>query len=226
MRIHPRINPDSRPVLAAVAIGTALVFLAWFALSSVALFDVGLWGNVPVPLSAAVPVMLDVALVVYSLSALVRRSRGQSARYSWTLLAFFTVVSLVGNATHALGIPEAVQPIVGAVVVALAPLAALASLGNLAGLVIAAPGARILPTSSAPVMEEVTNERAKMLDLVLTISSEHHQSKRSPENVRRVLDMLNNGATQKEAAETLGWSHTLVQQVVRDARPLGLLSAA
>lgn len=224
---HARINPDSRPVLWAVATGTALVFLASFALSSVALFDVAGWAHVPHGLAWAVPVMLDVALVVYSLSALVRRARGQSARFSWFLLAFFTVVSLVGNAAHAVGVPDSARPIVGAVVVALAPVAALAALENLAGLIVATPGARTAPGSEGSAMvEELSPEDAETLDLVAVIASEHRQSKRSPENVRRALEMLNNGATQREVAQALGWSHTLVQNVIRDARPLGLVKAA
>ncbi len=200
-----RINPDSKPVLMAVAIGTALVFLASFALSAVALYDVALWAHVPFVLAGAVPVMLDVALVVYSLSALVRRARGQSARFSWALLGFFTAVSLVGNAAHAVGVPESARPIVGAVVVALAPVAALAALENLAGLVIASP---------AVVAEEARAE-AEVVEKVRAVV---RAAPADADIVRQCLDLEREGLRHKEIGERVGVSRQKVTRLLSLAR--------
>jgi len=224
-----KINPDSRPVLVAIATGTALVFLASFALSFNALVDVSGWARVPSWLAWAVPVMLDVALVVYSLSALVRRARGQSAKFSWLLLSFFTVVSLLGNAAHSLGIPAWAQPLVGTVVVALAPVAALAALENLAGLIVARPEARTLPSSEragddhSVVVRELAPEEAEELDLLGTLASPHPLSKRTRENLVAILNMQRDGARQRDIAAAVGMSTTLVKTALKDMQAVGLV---
>ncbi len=229
---HTRINPDSRPVLLTIATGTALVFLASFALSFNALVDVSGWAHVPPYLAPAVPVMLDVALIVYSLSALVRRARGQSARFSWFLLTFFTLVSLLGNAAHSLGVPETAQPYVGTVVVALAPVGALAALENLASLIVAAPDARTVSSDGtsgseerSAVVRELRPVEADELDLLGTLVSDHPQSKRTRENLAKVLDLHRQGARQRDIAEAVGMSTTLVKSALRDLERAGLVKA-
>jgi hypothetical protein len=231
-----KINPDSRPVLLTIATGTALVFLASFALSFNALVDVSGWGNVPSALAWAVPVMLDVALIVYSLSALVRRARGRSARFSWFLLAFFTLVSLLGNAAHSLGVPEAAQPLVGAIVVALAPVAVLAALENLAGLIVARPDARTVPVSTSAndvedadnvvMLRELSAREGNELDLLGTLASTHPQSKRTRENLALILGMHRRGERHRSIAQAVGMSRTLVDRAVRDMQSVGLVQAS
>ncbi|MCZ2261739.1 DUF2637 domain-containing protein [Isoptericola sp. QY 916] len=224
-----RLNPDSRPVLWTIATGTTIVFLASFALSSVALYDVAGWAHVPHGLAWAVPVMLDVALVVYSLSALVRRARGRSAWFSWCLLGAFTLVSLLGNAAHSLGIPQPAQPLVGTVVVALAPVAALAALENLAGLIIARPDARVAPATGEPSTEhsavilELHTAEAEELDILGTLESTHPRTKRTRENLATILNMQRRGARQHEIADALGMSTTLVKTALRDMQAVGLV---
>ncbi|MFE5334837.1 DUF2637 domain-containing protein [Isoptericola sp. NPDC056573] len=231
-----RLNPDSRPVLWTIAMGTTIVFLASFALSSVALYDVAGWAHVPQGLAWAVPVMLDVALVVYSLSALVRRARGQSAWFSWCLLAAFTLVSLLGNAAHSLGVSEAAQPFVGTVVAAMAPVAALAALENLAGLVVARPDARTIPAASVDgdvqhtdnmvMLRELTATEANELDILGTLASPHPQSKRTRDNLAVILDMHRRGERHQSIARAVGMSRTLVDRAVRDMQAVGLVRAA
>lgn len=226
-----KINPDSKPVLVAVAAGTGLVFLTSFALSFNALHDVAGWARVPFWLAGAVPVMLDVAMVVYSLSALVRRARGERAWFSWTLLAFFTAISLVGNAAHTVGIPEEYRPYVGMVVVALAPVAALAALENLAGLVVASPGARILPAAEgeaehSAVVHELRPAEAEELDLLAALASPHPQSKRTPENLATILTLSRRNARVRDIADAVGMSPTLVKTALRDMAGVGLIRVA
>lgn len=227
-----KINPDSRPVLVTIATGTALVFLASFALSFNALVDVSGWAHVPSWLAWAVPLMLDVALVVYSLSALVRRARGQSARFSWFLLSAFTLVSLLGNAAHSLGVPESVQPVVGTMVVALAPMAALAALENLAGLVVARPEARTLPSPEragddhSAVVRELLPKEADELDLLGALASPHPLSKRTRENLAAILNMQRHGARQRDIAAAVGMSTTLVKTALKDMQAVGLVKAS
>ncbi|SKC77685.1 DUF2637 domain-containing protein [Krasilnikoviella flava] len=233
---NPRLNPDSLPVILAISTGTALVFLASFALSFNALVDVAGWARVPGWLSWAVPVMLDVALVVYSLSALVRRARGQSARFSWFLLASFTLVSLLGNAAHSLGVPGAAQPFIGTVVVALAPVAALAALENLAGLIVASTHARTVPvstpdgdvwrTDNVVMLRELTDAEADELDILSTLASTHPQSKRTRDNLALILSMHRRGERHQNIAQTVGMSRTLVDRAIRDMESVGLVRAA
>nr|WP_281357611.1 DUF2637 domain-containing protein [Isoptericola sediminis] len=217
-----------------IAAGTGLVFLASFALSFNALVDVSSWASVPAYLAPAVPVMLDVALIVYSLSALVRRARGQSARFSWFLLTFFTTVSLLGNAAHSLGVPELAQPVVGTVVVALAPVAALAALENLAGLIVASPQARarlangdgIDSPNNVVLLHEQSDVEADELDLLGTLASDHPQSKRTRDNLVTIMEMRRGGARLADIAESVGMSTTLVKTALRDMQAAGLMRPA
>ena len=132
-----RIAADSRPVLVFTVILTVAVALASFALSFAALRDAALWGRVPGQLAFLVPVVIDASVLVYGLVALVLKARGRSAMWAWTLMLFFTVVSIGANAAHAYDVPEMIKVLVGVVLVALAPLSVLTSTHALASLVIA-----------------------------------------------------------------------------------------
>jgi hypothetical protein len=132
-----RIAADSRPVLAFTVVLTLAVALASFALSFASLRDAALWGRVPEGLAFLVPVVIDASVLVYGLVALVLRARGRSSAWAWTLMFFFTVVSIGANAAHAYDVGPELRTIVGVVLVALAPLSVLTSTHALASLVVA-----------------------------------------------------------------------------------------
>jgi hypothetical protein len=132
-----RIAADSRPVLAFTVVLTLAVALASFALSFASLRDAALWGRVPEGLAFLVPVVIDASVLVYGLVALVLRARGRSSAWAWTLMFFFTVVSIGANAAHAYDVGPELRTVVGVVLVALAPLSVLTSTHALASLVVA-----------------------------------------------------------------------------------------
>lgn len=144
-----RINPDTLPVLIVATLMTTALGGVSFALSWAALIDVAAWAGVPSNLSWAVPVMLDAAILVYTLAVLVHRARSERAWSAWLSLAAFTTVSVIANAAHAGAVPPAWQAVIGTVVAALAPVAVLLATHTLARLIVA-------PVS--PVSEEQTNE--------------------------------------------------------------------
>jgi hypothetical protein len=155
-RTAVRIAADSRPVLAFTVVLTLAVALASFALSFASLRDAALWGRVPEGLAFLVPVVIDASVLVYGLVALVLRARGRSSAWAWTLMFFFTVVSIGANAAHAYDVGPELRTIVGVVLVALAPLSVLTSTHALASLVVA-DGPAVEPVP-APAAEPVAVE--------------------------------------------------------------------
>lgn len=153
-----RIAADSRPVLVFTVILTVAVALASFALSFSSLRDAALWGRVPEGLAFLVPVVIDASVLVYGLVALVLRARGRSSAWAWTLMFFFTVVSIGANAAHAYDVAEEVKVLVGVVLVALAPLSVLTSTHALASLVVADGPAAVREPVPLPVRVEVAPE--------------------------------------------------------------------
>jgi len=81
-----RLNPDSRPVTWAAVLFAVVVAVAAFVWSWNALVEVGPWVGLPPSQSWVVPVVLDGAMIVFTLSALVQRARGNSARTEWLSL--------------------------------------------------------------------------------------------------------------------------------------------
>lgn len=129
-----RLNPD-RPIVVIIAVTFgALIVAASFTLSFAGLSDVAAWGGAPQLLRPLVPIMIDAALLTYTLSWLVQRARGESTWLSWCSLALFTAVSLLGNSLHGWQPTLEVQRIVGTAVVGLAPLAVLLATHTLAQL--------------------------------------------------------------------------------------------
>lgn len=129
-----RLNPD-RPIVVIIAVTFgALIVAASFTLSFAGLSDVAAWGGAPQILRPLVPIMIDAALLTYTLSWLVQRARGESTWLSWCSLALFTAVSLLGNSLHGWQPTPEVQRIVGTAVVGLAPLAVLLATHTLAQL--------------------------------------------------------------------------------------------
>jgi hypothetical protein len=129
-----RLNPD-RPIVVIIAvIFGALIVGSSFTLSFAGLSDVAAWGGAPQLLRPLVPIMIDAALLTYTLSWLVQRARGESTWLSWCSLALFTAVSLLGNSLHGWHPSLEVQRIVGTAVVGLAPVAVLLATHTLAQL--------------------------------------------------------------------------------------------
>ncbi|MFI6424761.1 DUF2637 domain-containing protein [Promicromonospora sp. NPDC050880] len=129
-----RLDADRAPVVVLTILFGVTIAAASFVLSFHGLRDVATWGRVPLWLAWLVPVMIDAAVLCYTLAWLVQRARRESVWLSWVSLALFTAVSTLGNTLHGWEPSEAVQRIVGTAVVGLAPLAMLLATHTLAQL--------------------------------------------------------------------------------------------
>lgn len=129
-----RLDADRAPVVILTILFGVTIAGASFVLSFHGLRDVATWGRVPEWLAWLVPVMIDAAVLCYTLAWLVQRARRESVWLSWSALALFTAVSTLGNTLHGWEPSEAVQRIVGTAVVGLAPLAMLLATHTLAQL--------------------------------------------------------------------------------------------
>jgi hypothetical protein len=153
-----RLNADQAPVVILTVLFGVMIAAASFVLSFHGLRDVATWGRVPLWLAWLVPVMVDAAVLCYTLAWLVQRARRESAALSWSALALFIAVSTLGNTLHGWQPSEDVQRIVGTVVVGLAPLAMLLATHTLAQLLTErAPRAAEAPTGAIPVVSRVVD---------------------------------------------------------------------
>lgn len=125
-----RINPDSLKTLWFTVGAVAILGLTSFMVSFNGLHDVAAWVGLPWWMRWAVPVFIDIAILAYSMAAVIHRARGEATWPTWLTLGVFTVVSVVANAAHALAKGEgetAVQSWIGAGIASMAPLAVFAA---------------------------------------------------------------------------------------------------
>ena len=153
-----RLNADQVFVVALTILLALAIAAASFVLSFHGLRDVATWGRVPLWLAWLVPVMIDAAVLCYTLAWLVQRARRESVWLSWSALALFIAVSTLGNTLHGWHPSELVQRIVGTAVVGLAPLAMLLAVHTLAQLLTErVPPATDTATASTPTVSRVVD---------------------------------------------------------------------
>ena len=97
-----RINPDTLPVLvAAIVVGLLVPAAASFTLSFDGLSAVAPWAAVRPERAWLIPVSIDAAQIGFTLAAFIHIARGESARWAWTWVTLWTLVSASANAAHA-----------------------------------------------------------------------------------------------------------------------------
>lgn len=155
-----RINPDSLKTLWFTVGAVAILGLTSFMVSFNGLHDVAAWVGLPWWMRWAVPVFIDIAILAYSMAAVIHRARGEATWPTWLTLAVFTVVSVVANAAHALAKGEgetAVQSWIGAGIASMAPLAVFAATEQISRLAFATDaGAQYMPQEEPVTAEELT----------------------------------------------------------------------
>lgn len=153
-----RINPDSRGTLWATVILIGILGITSFTVSFFGLHDVAAWVGLPVWLRWAVPVFIDIAILAYSLAAVIHRSRGETVWPTWVTLAVFTSASVVANGAHALAKGEgetAIQSWIGAVIAAMAPVAVFAATEQVSRLAFSEPKRRVRAASEPEALAEL-----------------------------------------------------------------------
>jgi hypothetical protein len=99
-----RINADNIWLYRFIAIGVIAGALAAFATSWTGLLYVAGWQALPVGWEWLTPVMIDIPIVVLSLGALAKRSRGDNHWWFLAFAVFLTLLSSVANFAHTVSV--------------------------------------------------------------------------------------------------------------------------
>lgn len=228
-----RINPDSRPVLYLVVTVTAVLAAVSFTVSFAGLVAVAAWAAIPGWLGWALPVFIDGAIIVYTMSMLVFRARGESTVFAWTVLLAFAAVSVAANAAHAYGEgdPADWRTWVGAGLAGLAPAGVAVATHTIARLTVAPPEsaqAEAAPVVAAAV-EVAAPEPLPAEDVPAATAPDATPAPpdRSHEPLPRVepsteatpqqaLAMRAGGMSQRAIADALGVSKTTISRWLRE----------
>lgn len=121
-----RFHADTPFVLGVLLFLVAAMAAASFYVSFSGLFAAAAWavGDNP-PLQFAVPIMLDIAIIAFTLSLFVERERGDKVWGTWLAIGAFAAVSATANILHTLVVSTATdnyQLLVGAVISGGAPV--------------------------------------------------------------------------------------------------------
>ncbi|MCV7726495.1 DUF2637 domain-containing protein [Micrococcus luteus] len=157
-----RVNPNDGRFIRAVVAGTAVAGLVAFSISFAALYEVAAWLGLPAFMHWAVPVFIDLAILVYAGSVLVHESRGESARASWWALGAFTGLSMIANGAHAWSTDNGSmwQSMVGALIAVMVPVAVFVATDQLARVAVENPDSRRAERASL-ASEEAEELRAQ-----------------------------------------------------------------
>jgi hypothetical protein len=121
-----RFHADTSFVLSLLLILIASMALASFYISFSGLYAAAAWavGDNP-PLQFAVPIMLDISIIAFTLALFIERERGEKVTGTWLAIGAFTLVSITANVFHTFVVSTAedqYQLIIGAVISGGAPL--------------------------------------------------------------------------------------------------------
>lgn len=206
-----RMNPDSRPVLIVAAGLTAILGGVSFLLSYNGLTATAPWASIPAAQAWTIPVVIDGAILVYTLAVLIKRRRGESARLYWALLASFSGVSVAGNSFHAWDASaQDATGVAGAAIAGLAPLAVLAATHTLADLVVEPVSARVHLGAAPPALPSVEQPRPIASEVETPKASAASDTGRND----AVRERAAAGLSQREIASQLGVSKSTVGRIL------------
>jgi hypothetical protein len=121
-----RFHADNPFVLSLLLVLIATMAASSFYVSFFGIYEAAEWAVGPnPPLQFAVPLMLDVAIIAFTLSLFIERERGEKVWGTWVAIGAFTLVSTVANVAHTFVVTTAtdqLQLIIGAVISGGAPL--------------------------------------------------------------------------------------------------------
>lgn len=121
-----RFHADTPFVLGLLLLLITAMAGASFYVSFSGLYAAAAWavGDNP-PLQFAVPVMLDISIIAFTLALFIERERGDKVWGTWMAISAFTVVSATANVFHTFAVSTAVdvyELAIGAVISGGAPL--------------------------------------------------------------------------------------------------------
>lgn len=121
-----RFHADTPFVLGVLLFLVAAMAAASFYVSFSGLYAAAAWavGDNP-PLQFAVPIMLDIAIIAFTLSLFVERERGDKVWGTWIAISAFALVSATANILHTFVVSTATdnyQLLVGSIISGGAPI--------------------------------------------------------------------------------------------------------
>src|SRR5699024_9278711 len=106
------VKPGNKALAYILAAGVVFLALAGFTLSFNALTDLAIHAGIDANLAWLWPLIVDGFIVVATLSAFgLKRRGGHVTWYPWSALVLFAIVSVAGNAVHAVNAPELALPL-------------------------------------------------------------------------------------------------------------------
>lgn len=207
-----------------------LVAVASFAVSFTGLIPAAGWAGIPRPLRPAVPIVVDLSILVFTVAAVVARARGEDVRLAWSSVGFFTVVSMVTNATHALSDGNSTATtfpalVVGSFIASLMPLACLISTHTAVSVAVAPPqgskAARRRAERARVDQSTLLSPEPPPASSVAAMGSPRKApaikaaaDSSRPVDVDVVIEMKQAGKSHREIADTLGTSKSTIQRLL------------
>lgn len=210
-----RIQPTSAGFITVTLLLTAVSFLGAFSVSANAQLWLASLLHLPPWLGWALVATIDAPLVVFGLSALARRSRGDSAWLSYTALSVFTAGSIALNIFHGLELTEPGTSMAATVAIsgaaAAAPLAVLLTSESALSIVVAPPSGdrehraalqRVADRGALPTVKPTRRSGAERKDLEAA-----------------ARDMAEGGRSRAEIAAATGLSAQAVRNALAEPTP-------
>ncbi|WP_413543114.1 DUF2637 domain-containing protein [Citricoccus nitrophenolicus] len=215
-RSTKRVNPDDARFIRFVVAGVIIAGLVAFAISFAALYQVAEWLGLPPFMWWAVPVFIDLALIVYSASVLVHKARAESTVASWAALGTFTALSVFANGAHAWAAPQdqAWHGIVGTVIAGMVPVAIFVATEQLSRVAVENPESR-----RAELREQVRMDKAR-------VEHEQHMARLRFEQEQAQAQMEHEREMAARDAELDREEHRTQIEVIRARRELAVKTAS
>lgn len=144
--------------------GVVIAGVVAFAISFAALYEVAEWLGLPPFMWWAVPVFIDLAILVYAASVLVHKARGERTWPSWAALGIFTTLSVFANAAHAWSHTheQPWQGLVGAIIAGMVPVAIFVATEQLSRVAVEDPASRRAEMHQQSLMDQAQVEHAQL----------------------------------------------------------------
>lgn len=215
-RSTKRVNPDDARFIRFVVAGVIIAGVVAFAISFSALYQVAEWLGLPPFMWWAVPVFIDLALIVYSASVLVHKARGESTVASWAALGTFTALSVFANGAHAWAAEQeqAWHGIVGTVIAGMVPVAIFVATEQLSRVAVENPESR-----RAELREQARMDKAQA-------EHEQHMARLRFEQEQAQAQMEHEREMAARDAELSREEHRTQIEVIRARREVAVKTAS
>src|SRR5699024_919983 len=213
-----RINPDSGQFIRIVVGGVMVAGLVAFSISFVALYQVAEWLGLPPWMWWAVPIFIDVMLLVSAGLALIYKARGEKTWPAWSALGAFTLLSMIANGAHALAHPHEAewQAYIGVLIAAMVPIAIFVATEHLSRVAIQDMNSRKVEIREQFVLESFTAEQQRKRE---ELEFEREQREWERQNKRIQAQRVSELEQRKHEQQLAALEAESMQQRVIDQQP-------